>query len=101
MEKGYWTRFEVRLVQAGRHIPHGIKYSLTLHDSNNRRILGYDNAHGIKVRKGIFNATTSEWDHKHERNKVKIYAFASAGELLTDFWQDVDNIIKHAGRNVS
>ena len=25
--------------------PHGIKYCLTLHDKDNKRILGYDNAH--------------------------------------------------------
>lgn len=48
MDNGYWTKFEVRNVKATSQIPHGIKYSLTLHDNNNRRILGYDNAHAIK-----------------------------------------------------
>ena len=30
----YWTNFDIKLVEANEHIPHGIKYSLTLHDSN-------------------------------------------------------------------
>jgi hypothetical protein len=39
MENGYWTKFEVKRVEPTKRIPHGIKYSLTLHDRNNTRIL--------------------------------------------------------------
>ncbi len=45
MENGFWTKFEAKQVVVNEHIPHGIKYSLTLHDPSNTRILGYDNAH--------------------------------------------------------
>jgi len=31
-----------------RHAPHGIRYSLTLHDKYGARVLGYDNAHAVK-----------------------------------------------------
>ena len=51
MDNGYWTKFEVKIVTPNEHIPHGIKYSLTLHNPYNKRILGYDNAHGIKPNK--------------------------------------------------
>lgn len=51
MENGYWTKIEVRIGDPTDHIPHGSKYSLTLHDSYNIRILGYDNAHGTKLKR--------------------------------------------------
>jgi len=93
MDNGYWTKFEVKKVNSNDNIPHGIKYSLTLHDRNNKRIIGYDNAHGIKPDKTKFKARKTEWDHKHERNKIKTYEFKSAAELLEDFWNDVNKII--------
>lgn len=40
MESGYWTKIEAKTVISNEHIPHGIKYSLTLHNSNNIRVLG-------------------------------------------------------------
>ena len=49
MENGYWTKIEAKIVDANEHIPHGIRYSLSLHAPNNMRVLGYDNAHGIKL----------------------------------------------------
>ena len=93
MDNGYWTKFEAKKVDPSDKIPHGIKYSLTLHDRNNTRIIGYDNAHGIKANKRKFKAKKTEWDHKHERSNVKTYEFKSAGELIEDFWNDVNKII--------
>ena len=43
MDNGYWTKFEARRVPISAQMPHGIRYSLTLHDRNNTRVLGYDN----------------------------------------------------------
>ena len=40
MDNGYWTKFEVSRIKPTEQIPHGIKYSLTLHDRNNTRIFG-------------------------------------------------------------
>lgn len=34
-------------------MPHGIKYSLTLHDRRNHRVIGYDNAHSFKSLKNM------------------------------------------------
>ncbi len=36
--KGYAVRFEARQVKPTRERPHGVKYSLTLHDPEGRRI---------------------------------------------------------------
>lgn len=49
---GLWVKFEVIKTQSRQQ---GIKYSLTLHDKSNNRILGFDNSHEIKYghRKGL------------------------------------------------
>ena len=94
MDSGYWTKFEVKVVNANINIPHGIKYSLTLHDSSNTRIFGIDNAHGFKPKNKKFGAKIITWDHKHERSKTENYEFENAGQLLEDFWLGVEEMIK-------
>ena len=56
MDNGYWTKIEAKMVKPNQKIPHGIRYSLTLHDKNNMRVIGYDNAHGVKPKKKRFGA---------------------------------------------
>lgn len=36
LDKGFWVKFEAYLVNATDHIPHGISYSITLHDRHNK-----------------------------------------------------------------
>jgi len=93
MSNGYWTKFEVRKISPSEQIPHGIRYSLTLHDRNNKRIIGYDNAHAVKPKRKKYGATRVVWDHKHQNSFTEAYAFESAGQLLEDFWNDVNKII--------
>ncbi len=64
MESGCWTKFEVYQVNPNEHIPHGIRYSFTLHDKYNHRILGFDNAHGIKPTRKRYGARKVTWDHE-------------------------------------
>jgi hypothetical protein len=93
MDNGYWTKFEAKIVTPTSSIPHGVRYSLTLHQRNNKRILGYDNAHGFKPRNKRYAGNRLVWDHKHDRGQVEFYEFESAGTLLEDFWNDVDRIL--------
>ena len=97
LENGYWVKFGAKKVKPTPQIPHGISYSLTLHDRNNTRLLGYDNAHHIKKRrKGRkkYTARKISWDHKHHQNVMTEYDFESASQLIDDFWKDVDQIVK-------
>ena len=94
MDNGFWTKTDAKIVVQNDGIPHGIRYSLTLHDKSNQRVLGYDNAHRLRMgRKGFGNKMT-EWDHVHEGTRVKPYKFQNAGQLMEDFWRDVDRIIE-------
>ena len=94
MVNGFWTKIDAKAVMQSNKIPHGVRYSLTLHNKSNLRVLGYDNAHGFKTARKGFGSKLIEWDHKHEGTKVRPYKFQSAGQLLEDFWNDVEHIIE-------
>lgn len=93
MENGYWTKFEAHRAETSPEIPHGISYSLTLHDKNNRRVIGFDNAHAFKPGRKKFGARKLTWDHKHQMEKVTHYEFETAGQLLEDFWEAVETFL--------
>jgi len=66
----YWTKFEVRRIpKITEEIPHGIRYSLTLHDRHGERIMGFDNAHAIKSRKKGTHLGRKTYDHCHRHSK--------------------------------
>jgi hypothetical protein len=88
---GYRVKFEVRRTDATRGRPHGIKYSLTLHDPVGRRIFGMDNAHAAKGR--------AAFDHRHLYGARKVVAYDYRGPvaLLEDFYREVERIVKERG----
>jgi hypothetical protein len=92
MDNGYWTKINAAKVNPTKHIPHGIKYSLTLHDRYNNRIIGFDNAHAYKAKIKRFSGRKITWDHKHKCEKIEPYEYESASQLLEDFWNEVYNI---------
>jgi len=94
MDNGFWTKIEVKQVECSEKIPHGIRYSLTLHDKNNHRIFGIDNAHGFRPRRKRYSAKKITWDHQHKKENVLPYEFESAEVLLTDFWAEVDKLTR-------
>lgn len=94
MENGFWIKFEVFKIKPSPQIPHGIKYSLTLHDRNNARIVGFDNAHGYKPKRKRYGARKVTWDHFHRVEKTHTYEFESASQLLEDFWAAVEDVLK-------
>lgn len=40
-----WYKIEAWTIESSEHVPHGIRYNLTLHNNYNKRIMGFDNAH--------------------------------------------------------
>ena len=97
---GHWTKFEVRRIsQATEKIPHGIRYSLTLHDRHGERIMGFDNAHAVKTRKMAKHQGRKTYDHRHRHSKDEgvPYEFVDAHQLLKDFWLEVDKTLSAFG----
>lgn len=94
VENGYWVKFEVKKIEVSDESPHGLRYSITLHDSGNRRVLGYDNIHAFKPLKGNrFGARKTAWDHVHKRDMTWPYEFETAAGLLEDFWRDAEKLM--------
>lgn len=78
-------------------IPHGVRYSLTLHEPYGGRILGYDNAHAVKPPgKFKYAGTRLPYDHRHRHvsDKGVPYAFRDAYQLLSDFFTEVDRVLQ-------
>ena len=88
------SKFEAYRVAPSPQIPHGIRYTLTLHDRNSTRILSFDNLHAHKPKKKKYGARKLTWDHKHKMEKLYPYEFESASQLIEDFWKAVDEILK-------
>jgi hypothetical protein len=90
----YWVRFEVKQVPVSPEKPHGLDYSLTLHDRSGRRLLGFDNAHPVKEGSGPGARTRIEYDHRHKGPRVRFYNYKDAATPLADFWTAVDRILE-------
>jgi hypothetical protein len=88
-----WVKFEVKQVSAVPEKPHGLDYSLTLHDGKGKRLLGFDNAHAIREGSGPGARTRIEYDHRHKGTRVRFYNYRDAATLLEDFWKEVDQIL--------
>jgi len=95
-EGGYWVKITAWRVEPSEDRPHGIGYTLTLHEPYGKRILGYDNAHAVKPpRRFNYAGRVLPFDHKHRHvsDKGVPYEFTDAAQLLTDFFADVDRVL--------
>jgi Family of unknown function (DUF6516) len=94
---GYWIKVEAWPVEWNEHLPHGVRYSLTLHDRYGTRLLGFDNAHAVKPPKRRCHAgrrLAYDHRHRHARDKGVPYEFTSPQQLLEDFFNEVDRVLE-------
>jgi hypothetical protein len=98
-EGGYHVRFQVTRVKATSERPHGLRYSFTLHNSNGKRLMGFDNAHGVRAPGGKKRRNVPAVDHWHrtERDKGRPYVFKDAETLLDDFFAEVERVLTEYG----
>ena len=89
--RGYRVKIEARSAEVSIGRLFGIKYSLTLHDPEGRRIYGLDNAHGVRRR--------PEFDHRHVYGQRRLVAYRYRGpvELLEDFYREVERLLRERG----
>ncbi len=92
---GHWVKLDARKVHPNPERPHGIRYSLTLHNASGKRVFGLDNAHGIDVKAGMRRVRKEAFDHQHRTSTDpgSDYEYRDAGKLIEDFWKQVDSIL--------
>jgi hypothetical protein len=99
-DNGYWVAIRAGRVEPDEGRPHGLQYSLTLHDQNGDRILGYDNSHRVDVATGPARRARRPptLDHIDRRGGRSVpYAFTTPLRLLEDFFAAVDDILRKEG----
>lgn len=92
LENGWSLRFRIRETGVSGRRPHGLKYAFTLHDVDGVRLLGFDNAHGVR--------RVEAYDHRHRFRKTEElspYSFTDADTLLGDFFDAVEAACRAEG----
>jgi hypothetical protein len=89
------VRFVVQEVPPSPERPHGLSYSLTLHDQTGARLVGFDNAHAASAGKGRGRHATH--DHRHRLRMTRPYEHRDASTLLVDFWAEVYAVLEERG----
>lgn len=92
--KGLWVKIEAKKARSRET---GVRYSLTLHDKNNKRILGFDNAHDIEygAKHMVKPKRTFEHIHVYGSKQPEPYNFTSSSKLLEDFWAAVNEYMSN------
>ena len=91
VDEHHFVKIEAALITVTQNRPHGIKYSLTLHDKHGERLLGFDNAHAVRQPIKGYRGKRYDYDHKlrNAMDKGIPYVFTSAADLMDDFWKAV------------
>jgi len=93
----YFVKFSVKRVKPSAERPHGLSYSLTLHDENGERLVGFDNAHPVPAQRGPAGRGRAQHDHRHRFKMIRPYQYRDAAALLADFWKQVEAVLKEKG----
>lgn len=93
----HWVKFSVQRTEPTPERPHGLKYSLTLHTGDGERLVGIDNAHPVQPTSGPSGRSRKRHDHKHRLRTIRPYDYSDAATLLTDFWAEVDSVLRERG----
>jgi hypothetical protein len=93
---GYWLKFEIMKVKSSEERPHGLSYSFTLHGPDNRRLIGFDNAHNVPAKGSRLKKRPKAMDHWHrtETDEGRPYEFKDAETLIDDFFDEVERVLK-------
>ena len=93
----YRVKIEAKRTDVTPERPHGLSYALTLHNADNERILGFDNTHPIRARKGPSGKRHRFHDHRHRYDRTRVYHFVDTATLITDFYEAVGWILDELG----
>ena len=93
-EAGHWVKFIAVRTDVTPQYPHGLRCSLVLHAPDGERLVGFNNAHPVRERRGPGTQRRRESDHRHWRQSIGPYEYWCAAVLLEDFWNEVAAVLK-------
>jgi len=98
-DQDYWVKFEIKRTDPTPERPHGLRYSLTLHDPDGRRLIGFDNAHSVAARGSRYRKAQDAHDHWHRTgdDQGRPYPFTTVLQLLDDFQTEVERVLRERG----
>jgi len=99
LEEGYWIKFEIERTAVTEERPHGLSYSFTLHAPDGKRLVGFDNSHGVPTLGSRYKHRPRENDHWHrtEKDPGRPYLFTDAVTLVDDFFDEVKRVLGERG----
>jgi hypothetical protein len=99
LERGYWIKFEIERVPATAERPDGLSYSFPLHAPDGRRLVGFDNAHGVRPAGSRFKRRPRAADHwqRTQSDRGRPYGFTDAETLIDDFFDAVERALRERG----
>ena len=99
LEAGYWLKFRIKRIETDERRPHGLSYSFTLHEPSGKRLVGFDNAHGVAGTGSRVGKRTEAHDHWHrtEDDPGRPYRFIDAETLIDDFFAEVERTLEEHG----
>ena len=99
LEEDYWIKFEIKRVGLSKERPHGLSYSFTLHAPSGKRLIGFDNAHGVAATGSRYKTRPRTRDHWHrtENDAGRPYPFVNVETLLDDFFSEVERVLQERG----
>ena len=74
-----------------------LSYSLTLHAPDGDRLVRFDNTHAVREGRGPGRRRSGRRDHRHRLRSIRPYEYTEATTLLTDFWKEVDEVLRKTG----
>jgi hypothetical protein len=92
-------KFAITKGEESEERPHGLSDSFTLHGQDNKRLIGFDNAHGVAEKGSRFKKRRQARDHWHrtETDEGRRYDFKDAETLIDDFFDEVARVLKAHG----
>ena len=96
-DAGHWVKFIVLRTEVTPDRPHGLADSLTLHAPDGARLVGFDNAHPVRERRGTRARRHADSDHLHRLRTIRPYEYGDVATLLADFWKEVNEFLRERG----
>jgi Family of unknown function (DUF6516) len=94
---GYWVEIQAKRVPRTAAKPFGVDYGLCLISPSGQRRVCYDNAHPVQIGRPPSGRLSETNDHRHVEDAIEPYVYKDAAQLLSDFWTDVERILRKEG----